>query len=130
MTTSPVLSNLSFGTGSNVGELYHSTHGLALTTTTALVVVKSVQTSADNNRSSALNVRYVWSPNLYASPLEACNALKGGSRYVELRMIGLSLTNERCSLPIATAAGYLYLWVEAPTLPTAATVSVSVVETP
>lgn len=130
MTTTLLINGQSYGTGSNVGDLYRSIHELAATTTSAMLVVKSVQTSVDNNWSSRLNVRYAWSPNIYATAVEGINALKGGARYVELQLTGNALIVERCSLPVATAGGYLYVWVEAPTLPTAATVSVTIIELP
>lgn len=131
MTSTTVINTQSFGTGSNVGEtLYPSVFDHDASTVQAIVNVSVTLVSAASNQSSRLNVRYAWSPTAYSSPLAGALALKGASKYVEVLLspTTASAVVERSSLPIVALAGYTYLWIEAPTLPAAATVTVKIVE--
>jgi hypothetical protein len=127
----PIINSQSFGVSPNVGELYRSV--AELDPTTIQVVLNCVVTLANTaaSKSSSLHVRYAWSPNAYQADV-GTSVLRQASRYVALNLAPTapSLIIEQSSLPISVpgGGGYLYLWIEAPTLPASATITVNVIE--
>ena len=134
MTTTTIITSQSFGTGSNVGPFLSPVKTALNAATTATVISASV-TLGDTAgiKSSKVKVWCAVSPINYSSALVGAYALKSGAQWVELNLdpAGLpTLTMERASMADITASGYHYCWIEAPTLPTAATCTVNLQELP
>ena len=134
MTTTSIITSQSIGTGSNIGPFIAPVKTtLNANTTAALISVSLTLGDTSASVSSKLRVWCAVSPVSYSTATVGAYALKSGAQWVELNLDpkGLpTLVLERASMVDITAAGYHYCWIEAPTLPVAATVTVNLLELP
>lgn len=134
MTTTTIINAQSVGTGSNVGDFVSPVKvALDTNTTAALISVSVTLGNVAANTSSRLKVWCAVSPVNYATAAAGAYALKSGAQWVEMNLDPKSiptLTLERASMVDITASGYHYCWIESPTLPVAATVTVRLQELP
>lgn len=133
MTTTAILSGVSLGTSTNIGQFFNpvKTALQAATTTVKLSSQLTLGAASGANASSRVKVWQAVSPISYGSALLGAQALFQGATYSLIRLDALATnTIEIPSELLVTAAGYHYCWVEAPTLTVAATLTVNLLEIP
>lgn len=135
MTTSTILSAISFGTSTNVGPFFNPVE-TALQATTSCVKIACKVTRGSGNVQAGSKVR-IWhavTPTDYSTAALGARALRPGAEYVEIDLAAISgdgpLELERSSDILVTAAGHHHCWFDAPTLTEAATLTVSLQELP
>ncbi len=135
MTTTVILNAVTFGTGSDVGP-YLSPLKTALQSTTSCVkiAVQVTRGTANVQSSSTVQVWHAVTPTTYTTDALGCRALRIGAEYVAIDLSAVSgdgsLSLERASDVLVTAAGNHYIWFDAPTLTEAATLTVTLQELP
>lgn len=125
--TTTVISSQSFGTSTNVGDKSFAATA-TLQGNSKYVIVTAEVTTTNNAAGQSVIVRYATSPVSY-SAAAAPWALAPASRFVKLELTQQNNVLSRSSLYEPIAGQYFYVWVEAPTLSTAATISVYMTET-
>lgn len=132
MTTQSAISGQSFGTSTNIGNNKFSIAPLTLADATTAIVVNAQWTNGAGplNPSARLVVWF----NTTMRTVSAANApftLKQGAEFVvvEPHSDSSKIASKNSELAIKAGANF-HCWVDAPTLPTAATLSVDVVELP
>lgn len=132
MTTTAILSAVSAGTSTNIGDRFNPVETALQATTTAVLISVQITRGASMNENRKIRVRHAVSPNNYASALIGALALAQASEYVDVEISGQhgTLISERASDVLVTAAGYHYCWVEMPKLPVACTITVNLQELP
>lgn len=132
MTTQSIISGQSFGTSTNVGNGKFSVSPLTLTSTTTAYVITAQWTNGAGPWDPNARVK-VWYTTTMRT-VTAANApqqLGQTARFVELFPApGSSLLAIKDSSLEPVTGEKLHCWVDAPTLPTAATLSVDIVELP
>lgn len=135
MTSATIIAAASFGTGANVGPFKSATKtALQATTSCIKIACKVTRGSANIQQGSTVRVRHAVSPTDYSTALLGAQALRTGAEYVDIDLSAVSgdgsLDIERASDVLVTAAGYHYVWFDAPTLTEAATLTVVLQELP
>lgn len=132
MTTTASISGQSIGTGSNVGAKLFPQKVTVNVATTAFVISGRV-TNGTGNYPQTLYVR-IWftSSSFSVTAAQAVDQLnRAPARYLDLPLKEAAgqVTIKDSMLEVLTG-GYIYLWCEVPTMTTAATLDVNVVELP
>lgn len=132
MTSTTILSAVSFGTSTNKGMFFNPVKTTLQAGTTALFIAcRLIRGSANVQQNSSMRIRHAVSPTSYATAADGADALRLASEYVELPFRGgIQLSLERSSDLLITAAGYHYCWVETVDLTEAATITVTLHELP
>lgn len=132
MTTQSAISGQSFGTSTNIGNGKFSISPLTLAATTTAFVVNAQWTNGAGPLDPNARVK-VWYTTTMRTVTSGTAVQKLGqtARFVELfpAQNSSELTIKDSTLEPVTGSK-LHVWVDAPTLPTAATLSVDVVELP
>lgn len=132
MTTQSAISGQSFGTSTNVGNGKFSINPLTLAGTTTAYVVNMQITAGAGPFGPQQDVRVYYTTTMRT--VTAANApeqLGPTARYVELRIPqGASRVTIRDSALEPVTGSKFHCWVDAPTLPTAASLTVDLVELP
>lgn len=131
MTTTTILSAVSAGTSTNVGDKFNPVVTALQAATTAVLVSVQVTLTTLADVTAKIRVRQAVSPNSHTAAVGP-QVMQQASEYVDLFL--LSGTNsfllERSSGILVTAAGYHYCWVEMPKLTAACTLTVKLQEIP
>jgi len=136
MTITTVINAQSFGTSTNIGPFFAAAKTtLAAATSSVFIAAAATVPDAAVNRSTVLRVWHAVSPNSYGTALAGAHALAQTASYIDVTLDPCSkptLVLERVSstLPAAGSSTYHYVWLEAPTLVAAATVTVKLCESP
>ena len=132
MTTTTILSAVSFGTSTNTGNFFNPVKTTLQSATTAvLIAVQLTRGSGNVQLNNRIIVRHAVSPTSYSTAAIGAQVLQLAGNYVELPFLtSTDLSLERSSDVLVTAAGYHYCWVEAPNLTEAATITVKLQEIP
>ena len=132
MTTTTILSAVSFGTGSNTGNFFNPVKTTLQSATTAVLIAVQLTRGRGNVQlNNRIIVRHAVSPTSYSTAAIGAQVLQLAGNYVELPFLtSTDLSLERSSDVLVTAAGYHYCWVEAPNLTEAATITVKLQEIP
>ena len=132
MTTQAALSGQSFGTGANIGNNKFSIAPLTLAGTTTTYVVNVQVTTGAGPVHADLEVR-VWYTTTMRTVTGSDAPVKLGqtARYVDIRIPKHSSTIAIKDSTLEPVTGSkFHCWVDAPTLQTAATLDIDVVELP
>lgn len=131
MTTTAIISAIALGTGSNVGDFINPTKTTLQATTTTVQIVASVTRGVSMGPEGVrVRVYYAASPISYSSALVGAQAVASSARFIDVFMKSDRPTSEFTSDLAITAAGYFYCWVQMPTLPVTAAVTVNLEEMP
>lgn len=134
MTTTTVLNAQSFGTGANKGNgLFGASPTTFQATTTAFLVCAEVTAGAGPTYSGAKqDVRVYYTSSCRSlTAAQALARLGQTVRYVDLRVPDTGGVVQIKDSTLEPVTGqYFYFWVDAPSLLTAATLSVFLVELP
>ncbi len=131
MTTTAIISGQSIGTSTNVGNDKFAAKLTAGTTTTAFVVSAKLTLGAGPTNPGIVRVRFT-SASFNVTAANGPAHLGQTSRYLDLVLSGQpgsSVLIKDGTLETLTGS-YIHVWVDAPTLGTAASLDVNVVELP
>lgn len=130
MTTTTSISGQSFGTSTNIGEGKFPQKVTIQATTTSFVIEGRITNGAAGYVKQDVRVWYA-SSGFSVTAAVGSVALRPTARYVDIPMgQAAAQVTIRSSLLEPVAGSYIYLWVDLPTLTTAATLDVNVTELP
>lgn len=129
MTTSQIIAAFPCGTASVSGNfLCPVKYWLQPNTKSVLFTLKTSFSDSSNNRSSTIKLWFAVSPTNYSTALDGCHALRQNAHFIELTPTGRPLIQERTSRPEDITFGWVYAWLEVPTLSAVTTVDAFVGE--